>query len=591
MQLFRRCVIASRVSAKQSIFSSMQPRKIFIDSFSLFVEFIKDFANRNPNLKYNFLNPVNINNIERESKKYQNMSYFWLKPHMTMLEKAKLDTPNSRSITDLSSQVKGISISTTFSVYKNYVDQLNNTKDNIFTALLDVYPQHHTRIENIHKTWEIRSHFALVPSDQFEVVISILNNFSDYITLIMEDLDKNYFTDLSRMINALKHFIRDQKELLSTAMLSRLKLAKNNQVDDVVLITFEELEKVGLDKKYGNLIRDNMTRHMLAPELCFSFHNFIQNNGSKNEKNELYKLYNSFNHIPHNIPIISDEHISQNTKKISNICWKNVRLCSITKVGAQFSNCYFTDSDFFSSDFRLAVFKNSYFRTTDLTNANFEGASFPDCDFQWSHGAKTIFNSTDLRNTSFQGTNFYAGQFQNAILNHTNFRLAQLNYANFDYAAGSGYFDGADLCDASFVGTDLSAMSFNNASLERVKFFDVLTIHNIKKTLISFSKQIENHKNKNSLCTAAIKDIISQVMMVKNPDDAINMIEMTTKYLIASDSFMPSYLTNTISSFSIFSSSQETILLNKQSDSLLLKTAKDNIIKKLNTLRESKRLT
>jgi len=558
----------------------MQPRKIFIDSFSLFVEFIKDFATRNPSLKYNFLNPININNIEREAKKYQNMSYFWLKPHLAILESAKLATPNNRSVTDLSNQVKGISIENTFGVYKNYVGQLNNTKESIFSALLDVYPQHHIKIENIHKTWEIRSHFALVPSDQFEVVISIFNNFSEYIKLIKEDIDKNYFTDLSRMINALNHFIRDQKELLSTAMLSRLKLSKNNQVDDVVLITFEELEKVGLDKKYANLIRDNMTRHMLAPELCYSFHNFIKNNGRINEKNELFKLYNSFNHIPHNIPIISDEHISQNTKKISNVCWKNVRLCAISKAGAQFSNCYFTGSDFFSSDFRLAVFKNSCFRTTDLTNANFEGASFPDCDLQWSHGVKTIFNSADLRNTSFQGTHFFAGQFQNTILNNTNFRLAQLKYANFDYAAGSGYFDGADLCDASFVGTDLSAMSFNNTSLERVKFFDVLTIHNIKKALISFSKQIENHKNKNSLCTAAIKDIINQAMSRKNVDEAIQIIDITAQCLLDTNRFMPSYMANTITSISIFMNTQDSESASKNHDSILLQKTKEDIMKK-----------
>ncbi len=169
---------------------------------------------------------------------------------------------------------------------------------------------------------------------------------------------------------------------------------------------------------------------------------------------------------------------------------KNINLDDLTIVNCKFQNAMFNTTSFYSCEF---------------TNVNFENADFSDCYFNGAEFLEDLsegpinFKQTDFSNSDFKNfedniTKIYSGNFENAVLNETDFSGAELFNCNFIHAdfentnfSGTDLsrcvfgedplfgcdFSNADLTEVRFLGSNLRGTNFTNARFENTLFQDV----------------------------------------------------------------------------------------------------------------------
>lgn len=523
----------------------MRELRLSIDSFSAFVEYIKDLSAQNLALQSGFLHPLKVEAIDIEAQRYEVIDSFCWDPFQVIRQKynsVQRKPENEKTRAESLCEVEYLKITNKLKNYRFFINQLNGNPG-VFTKLIELDPDNRVKIESIHDLWETRSYFAFIPSASFHKIAEILHFFYDYSTLIQKknlpalNLDMYQFSGLFAMKKALQKFIVHQKALLSTAMLSRLELAKFNRADDVVLMSLEDLEKAGLDADYVSKAKNNLFENdRLSNDLCYEFKKYVRANGNHQQKQFLENLYQSFPCLPvyASIPEESSFHKAvHHTGK----CWDSLHAGSLVKNKHRFQDCSFNRANFFASDFQQSTFKNSHFHAADLSNTNFQKAIFHGCDLDWTRAIKTCFDSAIFVQTSFQAAIFLGASFNAAVFKRADFRGATLHACTFDNASGSCLFDGADFTEVSMIGADLASMSFNDASLGSVQFFRDLHLPDADYVMDNFFKRITDHPNRDLIIPAALWNILDHAKKSDSLMLALGMLDLCKKCLLRNTPF------------------------------------------------------
>jgi uncharacterized protein YjbI with pentapeptide repeats len=126
-------------------------------------------------------------------------------------------------------------------------------------------------------------------------------------------------------------------------------------------------------------------------------------------------------------------------------------------------DCWFSGLDLRNADLSGSDFTGSTFLLCNLTGARFDNSDLSEVDF-YSDAKSASFRSVDLFQAKMS-SDFSSSDFSNAYLGGTDFTLANLTQAKFNFARGYAIFDYANLTGAVLDDADFSLASFESANL------------------------------------------------------------------------------------------------------------------------------
>lgn len=442
-----------------------------------------------------------------------------------------------------------------------FIEMLNDTQNNVFYELLQKYPGKESLIEDINKDWIERSHYADVQSGILPLLANSFTRMEEYFSdLILKDknlpllLEKykikiNVKAQAKQMINLIHY----EKECLSQAMLSRLKMAKAKCQDDVVLVTLEAINKIMIVAN-TNKIKSYSFEEPLTSSLRVQFYEYIKQVGTKRQLAELAVVYPldyvdepCITNLKTEALISLSENCNMNFLNFDCFALNKMNFSKQTLIKASFESGFIQDSnlqnthfqwsnfnrttfnnvnaqhaEFYSSDFSYSVFntvnaKNAQFclstfnqwsfNTLNAQQANFTSAYFVKADLQWVYAELAIFKASTITHTSFHGGYLYGANFERVKLDSVDYTLCCLERSIFYGAMGACTFDSANLKGANLIKMNLSKASFKGCILVDTKFLEGESEDDVVSELDLLECQLKNHASRLPLRVAIKQDV------------------------------------------------------------------------------------
>ncbi|MBD3331144.1 hypothetical protein GF354_06520 [Candidatus Peregrinibacteria bacterium] len=143
--------------------------------------------------------------------------------------------------------------------------------------------------------------------------------------------------------------------------------------------------------------------------------------------------------------------------ELSHVRFDNSKLTEIYSLGTEFTDCDFTASNLFNSQF-----KNSYFRFGIFHNANIMGSEFSECSFSNCAGSKLSLTNVIFRDCEFIDSSLFTGLYYDNLI---------FKNCKFSGEIPHVYKDGVKFIDCDFSGCTLDPVSVYIIDNGENKFF------------------------------------------------------------------------------------------------------------------------